>query len=620
MILSRCMVCETDLNQVDDPLAYHEQYLTNLVETNENARKIFACLLRILLIYKHDVRYKNSPRYLRLWIMYIFYLHTSLIYPTLFGLIDNKIGDKLAILYEAIAYQQLQERRHHDVEATLLLGINRNAHPLARLNKALQEFKSTGVLQFDINQCRLESYKAAVQIDQHNTMHLTKKPQTEEPLKNHLNWINLKLQHTKRGDILRQCHKRQCSYEELRAKTRYHRLIRNPNNMGQDIKREEDSVRGSLFYFTRDHVVNNAPARYKDRQRQLNVVQLPYTPGFIAHRLMLSGVMDRETYHLLDQTSAQKDILDKLKEWFHHKRNITPKKLISLGNDTFHVVSKLGQGGLANVYLVQHTATFAYYGLKVQQPPHPWEYYIFCQIHDRKSSHISVLDVYDFYQYSDASFLLMYLVRNGTLLDALNLSRPLKSFMPEPIVLIIITHLLEDLIKLHGLQIAHNDLKLDNIMLGNIEQAAEFPKIMIIDFGNAIDVSASPPQSLFRANWPPACPKSDFPQLNQSYPPFHADYWQLATIAHLLLYGTPMTASKSMNAHYSIQQPIRRYWHKEIWTEFFQILLNPASFSEEDNLNRLWSRFQQASQNVSQTTIISFTSMLQANAHIKQSA
>ncbi|CEP16371.1 hypothetical protein [Parasitella parasitica] len=539
-----------------------------------------------------------------------------LIYPTLFGLIDNKIGDKLAIVYEAIAYQQLQERRYHDVEATLSLGIKHNAHPLARLNKALKEFSSTGTLQFDINQYRLETYRAAVQIDQQDTMHVTKRLRTEDPLKDHLNWINLKLQHTKRADVLRQCCQRQCSYEELRAKTQYHHLIYNPNNTGQNIKSEKNNVPGGLFYSTGNRAIDIVPTHDKSQQQQqqqqqLNVVQLPHTPGFIAHRLMLSGVMDRETYHLLDKTSAQEDILHKLREWFQYKRTIT------LDKDTFHVVSELGQGGLANVYLVQNTKTFAYYGLKVQQPAHPWEYYIFCQIHDRKTNEISVLDVYDFYQYSDASFLLMSLIRNGTLLDALNLYRPLKSYMPEPIVLIIMMHLLEDLIKLHGIQIAHNDLKLDNIMLSTSVEESGFPKIMMIDFGLAIDVSASPPQSLFRANWAPACPKSDFPKLNQLYAPFHADYWQLATIAHLLLYGTPMQTFKNKGAPYSIQQPIRRYWHKEIWTDFFQIMLNPASFSEEDNLSRLLSRFQQASHNVSQMIINSFTLMLQDKARIK---
>lgn len=440
----------------------------------------------------------------------------------------------------------------------------------------------------------------------------------------------MRLKHTKRADMLRQCYKKQCSYDELKAKAQYNGLIYNTTNMGQGIKKGGSNIRSSTFYYAKNPTIiphySNIPVQEKenDHHQQHNVVQLPHKPGFITHQLMLSGVLDRETYHLLDTESAQNDILIKLKDWFHRgnsKHN--PKRLIELDKDTFHVVGQLGQGGMADVYLVQHTKTFAYYGLKVQQPPHPWEYYILSQIHSRKSTNLNVLDIYDFYQYCDASFLLMYFIQNGTLLDALNSFRPLKSYMPEPIVLIIILHLLEELNKLHRIQIVHNDLKLENIMLvsasssSNRKTTAGFPKIMMIDFGYSIDVSALPPHTLCKANWPPACPKSDFPMLNQQYPPFHADYWQLASMAHLLLYGTPMLTLKNKNGFYSIQQAIRRYWHRKVWTDFYQMLLNPSSFNEKEILSELCFQFQQASQDVPQAIINSFASMVDERAFTK---
>ncbi|CAO3610886.1 unnamed protein product [Mucor fragilis] len=370
-------------------------------------------------------------------------------------------------------------------------------------------------------------------------------------------------------------------------------------------KRGSNNVRGFTFHLQKEapaagalfpHYSNKViPVQEKETSDHQQVVQLPHNPGFIAHQLLLSGVLDRETYHLID---TQDDILVKLKTWFHGKAHnkLVLKKPIMLDKDSFHVVRQLGQGGLADVYLVQHAETFAYYGLKVQQPAHPWEYYILCQIHSRKSTDINVLEVYDFYHYSNASFLLMQLIRNGTLLDALNLYRPSKCCMPEPIVVIIITHLLEELIKLHRIQIVHNDLKLDNIMLvssSSVEgHAAEFPRVMMIDFGHSIDVSALPPHSVCKADWPSACPRSDFPKLNQPHPPFHADYWQLAAMAHLLLYGTPMLTSKTASNQYTILQPIRRYWQKDIWTEFFQTLLNPTMSSEHVKLQDLQSQFQ----------------------------
>jgi hypothetical protein len=186
------MLYRIDLKHSDDPLTYHEQYLGNLIQDGADTSKIYSYLLKILLIHKHDIRYINSPRYLRLWLTFIFYLRSPLIYPTLFGLIDNKIGDKLAMLYEAIAYQQLKERRldyeniynkitilylytyrYQDVEATLLFGIKKEVYPLNKLDLALQEFKLTGSLQFDVNQFSLESYQTAAKIDKH-ALHIAK--------------------------------------------------------------------------------------------------------------------------------------------------------------------------------------------------------------------------------------------------------------------------------------------------------------------------------------------------------------------------------------------------------------------------------------------------------------
>jgi hypothetical protein len=122
MILSRCN--RPSLEELDDPLLYYEQNIAHL-QQNNYLQDAFKQLENAVLQYKDDVRYKNSPRYLRLWLTYIFYLKSSFIFPILFGLIDNRIGDKLATLYEAIAYQQLKEKRlvHHDKQTRKQLTV-----------------------------------------------------------------------------------------------------------------------------------------------------------------------------------------------------------------------------------------------------------------------------------------------------------------------------------------------------------------------------------------------------------------------------------------------------------------------------------------------------------------
>lgn len=108
MILSRCS--RAGLEELDDPLLYYEQNIAHLRQNN-CLQDAFKLLETAVFRYENDIRYKNAPRYLRLWLMYIFYLKTPFTFPILYGLIDKQIGDKLAILYEAIAHQQLKEKR-----------------------------------------------------------------------------------------------------------------------------------------------------------------------------------------------------------------------------------------------------------------------------------------------------------------------------------------------------------------------------------------------------------------------------------------------------------------------------------------------------------------------------
>jgi serine/threonine protein kinase len=161
------------------------------------------------------------------------------------------------------------------------------------------------------------------------------------------------------------------------------------------------------------------------------------------------------------------------------------------------------------------------------------------------------------------------------------------------------------------LQIVHYDLKLDNIML-MFTDSTGMPNIMMIDFGHSVDLMALAPGTQCKALWPP-----DFPFLNQAHYPIHADYWQMAAMVHLLLFGCPMHATKSSRNEYTINQTIKRYWHKAVWTRFFQVLLNPISpppYDSHSVLKELLTDFEAASGNVSNTHTQNFITLLR-NKH-----
>lgn len=327
-----------------------------------------------------------------------------------------------------------------------------------------------------------------------------------------------------------------------------------------------------------------------------NVVQLPHNDGFIQHQMKSRGADIHDDYHTYD-TNGPKSYRG---------------SMIRLGSDKYHVVKRIGQGGMAHVYLVQNTNTLSFYGVKVQQPPHPWEFYVIHEMHKRRSqqqqkSKLRPLPLYEFHQFRDRSYLFMPHLQDGTLLDALNLHRnkqPPSPCMPEPIVIIFALQLLQQVDALHSIHIAHNDLKLDNIMM--VKRKSRLPSLVMIDFGRSVDLSLFN-HAVYKATWPPVCAQSDYPFMNKEYFPIFADYWQLATIVHLLLFGAPMKYIVRKNNRYCIQNSIKRYWSKSLWVTFFETMLNPV---QNQDLGSLIQEFDVKSHDVSNDLIHDFKSLL----------
>lgn len=366
------------------------------------------------------------------------------------------------------------------------------------------------------------------------------------------------------------------------------------------------------------------------QEETANVTQLPHKSGFIQIQLSSHGILEHDDYHIF-KTKRAKEVQNKLRAWSSASSSNTSsgnthhQRIIKLGEENYHVVRKLGEGGMARVYLVENTNNHTYYGLKVQQPPHPWEFYIISQLHKRRKTiekqnhYLHVLPVHHFYQYDDISFLVMPYIKNGTLLDALNLYRThlQEAAMPEFVVLLFMLQLLKEITTLHGFHITHNDLKLDNIMLTrnkNDRRKLRLPTVFMVDYGRSVDLTVLE-STKCKAHWKPACPQSDYPLLNQAYSPIHADYWQLATMAHLLLFGEPMKYMKQKGDTYRIQQSIKRYWHKDLWTKFFHTMLNLQQVKQSncEVIQDLIHDFEQLGNDVPATLIHGFHDLLDKN-------
>ncbi|CAO2153439.1 unnamed protein product [Urochloa humidicola] len=96
--------------------------------------------------FQDDARYRDDPRYLRVWIQMMDYVADAK--PLLKKMERNGIGLKRASFYMAYALYYEKHRRFNDAEKMYCLGIKNLAEPISELHNAREQF----VL-------RMESYK-----------------------------------------------------------------------------------------------------------------------------------------------------------------------------------------------------------------------------------------------------------------------------------------------------------------------------------------------------------------------------------------------------------------------------------------------------------------------------
>jgi hypothetical protein len=153
--------------------------------------------------------------------------------------------------------------------------------------------------------------------------------------------------------------------------------------------------------------------------------------------------------------------------------------------DRYHVVKKLGEGGMGQVYLAEHVKMGRRSAIKVMSPS---------MVHDPDSiarfnreaqnasriTHPNVCAVYDFGETPDGLiYLAMEFVDGEALTDLLERDGAL----PLPRATAIFKQIADALQAAHDLGIVHRDLKPDNIMLARGRDAADVVKV--VDFGIA---------------------------------------------------------------------------------------------------------------------------------------
>ena len=206
--------------------------------------------------------------------------------------------------------------------------------------------------------------------------------------------------------------------------------------------------------------------------------------------------------------------------------------------DRYHVVRKLGEGGMGQVYLAEHVKMGRKSAIKVMNP---------AMVHDpdavarfnreaanaSRITHPNVCAIYDFGETPEGLiYLAMEFVEGEPLTDVLERERALPASRAAAIFL----QVADALQAAHDLGIVHRDLKPDNIMLARARDGSDVVKV--VDFGIAKAVGGDDSQKVTKTGLVVGTPEFMSPeQLSGDKVDGRSDLYTLALVLFKMLTG-----------------------------------------------------------------------------------
>ncbi|ORY05882.1 hypothetical protein K493DRAFT_333378 [Basidiobolus meristosporus CBS 931.73] len=571
---------------LEDPLGKYLESLDFLL-TLDSPESLEPLLKKITKIFLADERYLNDPRYLNVWLLRS---RNSVNPLNVFKKMEAlRVGSRQAAFYDEYARFWLGEGRIDMARKIYQQGIVHQAEPVNHLRKM---YKGLSCME-----------GGSAKKTKGNLMVAIRQIYNAE----------------------------ESCFEEMRALLPKHRLRSNrPSPVPQEIPLQvmygsESGTRcqlngGSLSQNDIAVASDSADRKPEDTCRYFakqpclfshQEVCDPHSPMLITQYLEknLLTLSQYAGFHNLSKhvKGRSKPLGNSSKQSRTNASNSIKRSLLFLGNSSFIIQRKLGEGGFGKVYQVQHLDLTPelkswkregclYFALKVQTPAGAWEFYILNQLTHRLSTELSkmIIKPYALYYYQDVSYLLMECSTQGTLLDAVNFYKVQGKFMDELTVMFFTVELLKIIEGLHNIQVLHADLKADNLLL-RLENADRWDEqysptgehgwgkkgLKLIDFGKAVDLTLFPEGCRFRSRNKGGA--YDCPQVREKRCwTYHIDYYGLANIIHTMLHGKYLrvTQTSTIKGAQRACQPVlpfKRYWDIELWEQVFDTLLNPEA-------------------------------------------
>ena len=304
-----------------------------------------------------------------------------------------------------------------------------------------------------------------------------------------------------------------------------------------------------------------------------------------------------------------------------------------LGKRTFCVLRRLSEGSSASVFVVADVSpadvpcdrSSAFFALKVQRPPCPWEFYIGRQLSHRLPTAIAKRSTSSFfgcvdsvYIFEDESCLLTQYGDQGTLNDVIYAFRGQKAEMNESLVIFYVVEMLRTIEVLHqAAGIIHGDLKPSNFLVRAEDAEAVIDwqpnydptgqhgwaarGLTLIDFASSFDCRVFPLGTKLSMT-PGSSRLADVltKQMGLSSWTYEIDYLGIAATAYAMLHPqhdfevVPHSDCRSGRPIFSPKLSVKPSFQSGLWQMLFDVLLNPPQLPLGENLQQVRGKFEQA--------------------------